>query len=151
MRDIMRYENKIGKKVWLFDGSLEHGFRLRSKDTFTLKEVKMGADCHDWANHYVIEHDSDGQTLEVREFQVVFALAGDNIYQYLADNEIYAEVSDAPDGTVTVDISWGDWKHEHLWCRDLMGYIGYEKIDERVTEENGDDAYSAIHTYRKTA
>ena len=94
---------------------------------------------------------SPGQTLEVREFQVVFALAGDNIYQYLADNEIYAEVSDAPDGTVTVDISWGDWKHEHLWCRDLMSYIGYEKIDERVTEENGDDAYSAIHTYRKTA
>ena len=147
----MRYESKIGKKVWLFDGSLEHGFYLRSKDTFTLKEVKMGKDCHDWANHFVIEHDSDGQTIEVREFQVVFALVGSNIYQYLSDNEIYADVYENPEGIVSVEISWGDWKHEHLWCRDLMNYIGYTETDSRVTEDDDSDTYSVIHYYAKAA
>ena len=146
-------ENKklIGKKVWLLDGDIYHGLTLGSKQTYTVKEVKSGKDCGDWADHYVVEKDSDGQTLEVCEFQVVFALQDDNIFRYLMDNEVYADVSEIREGTVTVEINWGDWKHEHLWCRDLMGYIGYEKIDERVTEENGDDAYSAIHTYRKTA
>lgn len=35
-------ENKIGKKVWLLDGTLERGFTLKSKETFIVKEVKSG-------------------------------------------------------------------------------------------------------------
>ena len=146
----MRYERKIGKKVWLLDGSLKRGFQLKSKDTFTLKEVKSGKDCGDWANHFVIEHDSDGQVIEVREFQVIFSIVDNNIYEYLSYNDLYAEVGENPNGgTVSVDISWGDWKHEHLWCRDLMRYIGYEEIGSETTEENGSDTYSAIHYFLK--
>ena len=147
----MRYERKIGKKVWLLDGSLERGFQLKSKDTFTLKEVKLGKDCGDWANHFVIEHDSDGQVIEVREFQVVFSIVGDNIYEYLGFNDVYAEVSTNSIGVVAVDIEWGDWKHEHLWCKNLMEYLGYKEIGSKVTEEDGSDTYSAIHYFLKAA
>ena len=147
----MRLEDKIGKKVWLLDGSLGFGFHLKSKDTFTVKEVKLGLECRDWANHYVIEHDSDGHTIEVREYEVIFAPEGDSIYQYLADNDVYSDVYENSEGVVSVEISWGDWKHEHLWCRDLMQYIGYIETDSRVTEDDGSDTYSAIHYFVKAA
>lgn len=146
----MRYERKIGKKVWLLDGSLERGFQLKSKDTYTLKEVKLGKDCGDWANHFVIERDSDGQVMEVMEFQVIFSIVDNNIYEYLSYNDLYAEVGETPIGAISVDISWGDWKHEHLWCKDLMRYIGYKEIGSRVTEEDCSDTYSAIHYFLKT-
>lgn len=149
----MRYEKKIGRKVWLLDGSLEKGFTLKDKREFTLVDVKMGKDCNDWANHFVIRDDENGNTIEVKEFQVIFALEGDNIERYLSDNEIYAaDVSrDNDDNILTVGIYWGDWKHEHLWCRDLMEYIGYEEFDEKVTEEDGSDNYSAVHYFAKVA
>ena len=148
-------EQKIGKKVWLLDGSLERGFKLKSKDTFTVVEVKSTKDCGDWAEHYVIRHDSDGKEIEVREFQVIFAIEENGeimdyrIYRYLLDNQLYSEVYMDSEGTVSVDISWGDWKHEHLWCRDLMAYIGYFETEVVVTEDNDSDCYSATHYYKK--
>jgi hypothetical protein len=50
-----------------------------------------------------------------------------------------------------VSISWGDWKHEHLWARSLMSYLGYVEIGSKVTEEDGSDTYSAEHYFLKTA
>ncbi len=72
------------------------------------------------------------------------------IHDYLSANGIYGDVSDY-DGTVEVEISWGDWKHDHGFCDHLMTYIGYNSDDEQVTEENGSDTYSAIHFYSKSA
>ena len=146
------YENKVGKKVWLLDGSLEHGFQLKSKDTFTIEKVKSGKECGDsWGNHFVLKHDSDGHTIEVREYQVVFALTDNNIEEYLELNEVWAGVERNFIGVVSVEIHWGDWKHAHLWCKDLMEYIGYKQIGETVTEEDGSDTYSAIHYFLKAA
>ena len=52
-------------------------------------------------------------------------------------------------GLIKIEIEWGDWKHNHLFVDHLMKAIGYTKIDERVTEEDGSDCYSATHTYKK--
>jgi hypothetical protein len=151
----MRYEKKIGKKVWLLDGSLDRGFHLGSKKTFTLVEWKSGKEVRDWANHFVIRDDENGNTIEVKEYQVVFALEGDNlpdIQTYLSDNECYTdEVYNDHNEDLCVSISWGDWKHEHLWCRDLMGYIGYREIGEVDLEEDGSDCYSSTHIFAKAA
>lgn len=55
---------------------------------------------------------------------------------------------------VKAEIHWGDWKHDHLYHEYLMEeyakkndliIIGH---DSEVTEEDGSDCYSAIHTYR---
>lgn len=70
------------------------------------------------------------------------------IQKYLDDHELWGEVS-VDDDTVYVEINWGDWKHEHLRCEYLMNKLGYSQEYVDVTEEDGSDCYSAIHTYKK--
>lgn len=59
----------------------------------------------------------------------------------------YFEVNIEQNGVVTILVEWGDWKHEHAYLRTLMRSIGYDEIDEVVTEENGSDCYSAMHYF----
>lgn len=50
--------------------------------------------------------------------------------------------------TVKVDITWGDWKHDHLFVDHVFTTIlGAKHYSTEVTEEDGSDTYSAIHTY----
>lgn len=53
------------------------------------------------------------------------------------------------DGVCNIYVIWGDWKHDHLFIRNIMMENGYEFVREQVTLEDGSDAYSAIHTYKK--
>lgn len=71
------------------------------------------------------------------------------LYKYLADNNFYEEIYENGNGTLSIEITWGDWKHDHMFCDYLMREKGYRLIDEDVTEENGSDCYSSIHTYKK--
>lgn len=50
---------------------------------------------------------------------------------------------------VQIEISWGDWKHDHLYCRSIMEKNDYALIEEIETEEDGSDCYSAVHRYKK--
>lgn len=59
----------------------------------------------------------------------------DDIYQ----SELFIEIS----------VIWGDWKHSHQWLDYLMEQIGYFLIENRVTESDGSDCYSSIHTYMR--
>ena len=40
---------------------------------------------------------------------------------------------------VEIEIGWGDWKHDHLYCDHIMKENGYTLINEVVTEEDGSD------------
>ena len=75
--------------------------------------------------------------------------AADEIRSLLEKQEhpIYAEVSPNPFGFISVEISWGDWKHEHARCDYILAQAGYTKLDERTTEENGSDCYSSEHIF----
>jgi len=73
-----------------------------------------------------------------------------NIYNHLCENGIYVSVYSKED-CVAIDISWGDWKHEHLACSWVMEELGYYQFNQTVTEEDGSDCYSAIHYYKKEA
>ena len=54
------------------------------------------------------------------------------------------------DDEVLVCISWGDKKQDHWVCDKMMEKIGYEKVQEVITESNGySDRYSSEHTYKK--
>ena len=46
-----------------------------------------------------------------------------------------------------VVVTWGDWKHSHGYLDYLMKEKHIMKVRENVTEEDGSDCYSAIHTY----
>lgn len=63
----------------------------------------------------------------------------------LAVDEIYQ----IEEGEILICISWGDWKHEHLCCDKLMESMGYTKLQEIITEDNGTDCYSSEHTFIK--
>lgn len=69
----------------------------------------------------------------------------------LKNGKLYGEVDIYPNGEVSVLIEWGDWKHEHAYLRYLMQQNGFTETDENVTEEDGSDCYSAIHTFKKVA
>lgn len=71
---------------------------------------------------------------------------------FLNDNKLYPEVW-REGNNIYVSIHWGDWKHEHLRLQYLVtefskaNDINIEHIDTQITEEDGSDTYSAIHTF----
>lgn len=70
------------------------------------------------------------------------------IQKYLDDHDLWGNVSVFND-VVSIEIDWGDWKHDHARCQDLMSNLGYVLTNKVVTEEDGSDTFSAIHTYEK--
>ena len=52
------------------------------------------------------------------------------------------------DGTIVVNVEWGDWKHDHAFLNYIMRKNHYRGIDEVVTEEDGSDTYSATHYFK---
>lgn len=64
------------------------------------------------------------------------------------ENGIFAEVyqyGELP--VVCAEITWGDWKHDHLRADWLAEENGFAKMKVEVTEEDGSDTYSATHYY----
>ena len=70
------------------------------------------------------------------------------LQKYLRENDAdFDEVYEHNDGTIEISISWGDWKHSHLYLRSLMSKKGYVNTNSEVTEEDGSDTYSATHWF----
>lgn len=145
----MLYNEKIGKKAWLLNGTAFNGLHLDDKTEYTINAVKSAKESNDDFCEHIILQDKDGKLIEVQEYNVIIT-PSNGIEQYLSDNDCsVADVSNSSANKVAVTIEWGDWKHDHFWCEDLMGYIGYEQTKSKVTEEDGSDCYSAIHYFRK--
>lgn len=146
-------DKKIGKKIWALK---DEGYKCVIDKTkeLTIVSIISYKDAKDICDH-VVARDEQGNETELREWNVIFTpnpeLKGDQqISRYLSDNECYVDGVYTNGLKVTeVEITWGDWKHEHLWCRDLMGYLGYIEMGNRVTDENGSDCYSALHYFIK--
>lgn len=151
-------EKVIGKKVNLLQG---YGFcskKMTDEVCEIVSVVPWSEELNDWCQHYIVKC-PDGTQKEIREVECVFSpdytknYIEDTIQTFLDDNGVWCEVY--PYGNTTpvmvVDISWGDWRHSHQWATNLMGYLGYTEIGNRVTEENGSDCYSAEHYYLKNA
>lgn len=69
---------------------------------------------------------------------------------FLSDHEAdFSEVNESQEGAVIVSVEWGDWKHSHAYLDKLMERLGYTKIHENVTEQDGSDCYSADHYFTK--
>lgn len=71
----------------------------------------------------------------------------DRAQKVINNSSIFADIYDVTDTKIKVEITWGDWKHDHLYLDYLMREEGFEKIDEYTTEEDGSDTYSAVHVY----
>lgn len=147
-------DNPIGKKVNLVE---DYGFcsRKMTDEVCEVVRVKDYKESNDWCLHFIVKG-ADGTEKEIREVDCVFSpndseYEDSRIYNFLKDNGVYADVWKENGVAIAVSIEWGDWKHEHLWARDLMSYLGYVEIGSRVTEEDGSDCYSAEHYFLKNA
>ena len=139
----------IGSKVCELVGN-EFSKKTNTEKTFIVVKVKGYDETQNWCQHYVIR-DKDGNEKEIREVDCVAAprencsCEDERITKFLEDNGVYAEVYI---NRIIVNVSInGDWKHEHGYGDVLMGYLGYKKVNEEVTEENGSDWYGSIHRY----
>ena len=152
-------KDPIGHKVYELVKPNESAFffTLDKEHIYEVVRVLGYDEVDDYCRHYILKGE-DGTEKEIQEFYCVFIpdTTKDEIQMistYLSDNGLYAEVyhysTEVP--AIVVSISWGDWKHEHGWANDLMGYLGYTEIGNRVTEENGSDCYSAEHYYLKAS
>lgn len=70
------------------------------------------------------------------------------IREELNKQKMYYEIWSEYD-TIHIEVEWGDWKHDHHRLDYIMKELGYTKIDEYLTEEDGSDAYSSEHVYTK--
>lgn len=149
-------KNIIGKKVNLLE---DYGFcsrRMTDEVCEIVSLVPWGEELNDWCEHYIVRK-PDGTEVEIRVVDCVFSPKTDKPAEYMAhdflnDNGVWAEVYPYHGTTaLVVSIERSDWKHDHLWARDLMSYLGYKEIGNKVTEEDGSDCYSAEHYFLKTA
>ena len=72
-----------------------------------------------------------------------------DIQRIFEENEMWYDCDVNLDGSVEINVEWGDWKHDHMYLNHVMKENGYCLTDEEVTEEDGSDAYSAVHTFLK--
>ena len=146
--------NPIGKKVNLLEKVGICDWKMNDEVCEIVNVIPWSQELNDYCQHYIVKG-ADGKEKEVREVECVFSPdytkknIGDTIRSFLNDNGVWAEVYCQTDDNVVVNIDWGDYKHDHMWCEDLMRYLGYTKVGMDVTDEDGSDCYSAEHTYIK--
>ena len=68
------------------------------------------------------------------------------------EKELYYEWGVYSEGidkyVIEVVVEWGDWKHDHAYLDWVMNENGFVKTNEVVTEDDGSDCYSAVHTFK---
>lgn len=146
--------NPVGRKVNLLVKKGLCSWEMSDEVCEVISVVPWTKELNDWCEHFIVRK-PDGSEVEVRECECVFSpnkekAADYMIHDFLNDNGVWADVYSQMEGNIViVNIDWGDWKHSHLWARDLMSYLGYVQVGVVVTEEDGSDCYSAEHTYVK--
>ena len=67
----------------------------------------------------------------------------------LENNRLYHPVELDENNEIIVEITWGDWKHDHAYVKYLLTTeLGLKFTGTEVTESDGSDCYSAIHYFR---
>lgn len=73
---------------------------------------------------------------------------GEKIYNLMKENRLFGDIIEETENKIAIEISWGDWKHDHLrldWL--IEENFDLKRIETETTEEDGSDCYSAIHYY----
>lgn len=70
-----------------------------------------------------------------------------DIKRIFKENELYYDYFIRTDGTIQVNVEWGDWKHDHFYLDYIMEHNGYSLKSMIVTEEDGSDCYSSVHLF----
>ena len=145
-------EKRIGRKVWVFEETTRYNYRLNQEKEYVVKSIAE-PDKDNWDYMLTLVCGEERLVVPCHKTIVVPEKHDDEIcyiMNYLTANGFYFEEvyeEDMVAKLIRISISWGDWKHDHMWLDNLMSYIGYEEFNTIVTEENGSDCYSADHIY----
>lgn len=72
-----------------------------------------------------------------------------DIKRIFKENGVYYDWDICPtDGTITINVEWGDWKHDHLFLQYIMRQNNYRVVSRVVTEEDDTDCYSAEYEFK---
>lgn len=64
-------------------------------------------------------------------------------------NEVWYEYGWTAEGNLEVNVSNGDWKHDHIFLEYFMRNAGYEQVEVRMYgPPTGGDWYSAVHVFK---
>ena len=74
------------------------------------------------------------------------------INEFFVENRSGYSAFPTNEDEIGIEVTWGDWKHEHGYADYLVKHFFMEKglgveIDVDVTRDDGSDTYSAIHYY----
>ena len=69
------------------------------------------------------------------------------LYTKLHEEDLYYDIFKVCSNVIGVEVEFGDWKHDHAYLDYIMSELGYNKIEEKITMEDGSDCYSSIHLY----
>lgn len=144
-------EKKLNKTVYLID---DHGTIHTDK---TYKVIAMKGEPKDYLTLYEVQAEGEKKKYTAESWRCV--VIPDNrkkdecerISKYLNENEVFYDGICTDGLSISIAVERGDWKHEHARLDVFMLAIGYELLDEVVTEEDGSDNYSSIHTFERVA
>lgn len=97
--------------------------------------------------------------MEEKTFTFFDMKSAEEVRKYLNENHIHPESIHNPIDTnkglskavYDIEITCGDWKHEHGYLDYLMEQIGYYKTAEKESYDeytlDGDDCYSSVHRF----
>ena len=144
------YENG---DVVMTDCSIEPNEDYDKLAEYFLKEYEGLKDLEIAEDGLIVEKQEEvEESVEVKEeFNDMKSLANE-LMNHFEDLKVYYEIWPEDNG-INVEIEWGDWKHDHLWCdyevEHFLESRGYTVTggSTEVTDEDGSDTYSAIHYY----
>ena len=70
-----------------------------------------------------------------------------DIKRIFKENKLCYDYFIRTDGTIQVNVEYGDWKHDHFYLDYIMEHNGYRLKSMIVTEEDGSDCYSSVHLF----
>ena len=139
-----------GWDIYSYDGTPDKVTKayLEDEGYATLKDAKAMVDVLNNEANSMNESKSIKESVNIEDYR--------NELQEYIDNKTgrkqYFFVDSTFDGKLCIEINWGDWKHEHAYADYLVREFFKDKgmgveIYTDVTEDDGSDAYSAIHYY----
>lgn len=123
------------------------------KEYDNMKDLEIEEDGHIVENKDEVEEAVNSATATSAGNQEDLKQLSNDLSEHFADLNVYYDIW-WDDDSILVDIDWGDWKHDHLWCdyevEHFLNSRGYEVLshDTEVTDEDGSDTYSATHSYK---
>ena len=129
------------------------GKQLPYKESIDIDNfIEIQEECQIPGTDFILEK---GDKIFYKESKSVSELnnIANGLRNHFKKNKDYYDVYvDPRSDAVCVDITWGDWKHDHLYVDSQVAQyfdsVGISYMsDEKVTDEDGSDTYSATHVY----